>query len=165
MENASKALIMAGSVLIAIVILGVLIYVLNSASDNQRSSQKIEVAEQLDIFNKEYEAYNRNLLRGTDIVSVMNKAESNNKKYGVAHQNEPNYLMQIEFEMIDEIQEGNTNLKPNIRYTLKDFLNIKNNNAVFTELKRRVFDCKQIKYHNITGRVYYMLFIERRVDE
>ena len=74
MENASKALLMAGGILIAVLIIGVLIYSFGTMSGYFSAEQDIEAAQQLKIFNDQYESYNRKLLRGTDVISVMNKA-------------------------------------------------------------------------------------------
>lgn len=81
MENASKALLMAGGVLISIIIIGVLILGYNQWRAIPQEQEEALKTEQLAKFNREYEAYNKQKLYGTDIISVINKAVSNNKKY------------------------------------------------------------------------------------
>lgn len=76
MENASKALLIAGGVLIAILIVSVLVVTLNIVNFNQRTREKALATEQLAEFNQKYEAYNKKALRGTDIITLKNMAKS-----------------------------------------------------------------------------------------
>lgn len=170
MENASKALLIAGGVLIAILTIGVLVYLFGSSSNLFKQEHTEEQILQLKAFNEQYESYNRKLLRGTDVISVINKMTDNNTKYGVKGYNEPNYLMQLEFEMKEAIvytQNGkaDVNFKVGERYNINSFSSIKNNEEAFTDFKRRIFDCKQVKYNTTTGRINYMLFIERKMTD
>jgi len=164
MENASKALLMAGGMLIAILILGLLVLMFTSISNNAKSREEIKIVEQLTIYNKEFESYNRKLLRGTDVVSLINKAISTNKKYD----NIEEYYINIQFEMKEELVYTGTgatssNVKFNIgqTYDINSFASIRNNEEAFKDFKRRIFDCTEIEYNKITGRVCRMKFIER----
>ena len=76
MENASKALLIAGGVLIAILIVSVLVVTLNILNSNQRTREKALATEQLAEFNQKYEAYNKKALRGTDIITIKNMSKS-----------------------------------------------------------------------------------------
>ena len=76
MENASKALLIAGGVLIAILIVSVLVVTLNIVNSNQRTREKALATEQLAEFNQKYEAYKKKALRGTDIITLKNMAKS-----------------------------------------------------------------------------------------
>lgn len=155
MENASKALIIAGEILIALLILGILVYgYVNIKNLSQVDQDNIEI-QQLTFFNKQYESYNKKLLRGVDVISIMNKAVDNNIKY----ENEVYYKIQIEFEIKEEIGT----LKAG-KYNIDNYLStIKNNTELFTEFKRKIFDCTELKYSNDSGRVNYMKFVERIV--
>ena len=82
MENASKALMIAGGVLLAVLILSVLIYVYSHIQSVERSKAEVLKAEELSKFNREFESYNKNSMYGTDIISVINKAILYNDKYG-----------------------------------------------------------------------------------
>ncbi len=51
-------------------------------------------------FNKEYESYNRKLLRGVDVISAMNRAIDNNAKYTTEQgYDEEYYKIDVEFIM------------------------------------------------------------------
>lgn len=78
MENTSKALLIAGGVLIAILIVSVLVVTLNIVNSNQKTREKALATEQLAEFNQKYEAYNKKALRGTDIITLMKMAIENN---------------------------------------------------------------------------------------
>lgn len=80
MENATKALEMAGSVLIGIMILGCLVFVYSKIAEERKITLSSEKVEQAADFNKDYEAYNRNDLYGSDMFSLANKIENYNIK-------------------------------------------------------------------------------------
>lgn len=172
MENASKALLMAGGILIAVLTIGIVVYMFNSSSGFFESSEDIEATQQITAFNKQYESYNRKLLRGTDVISVMNKATDNNKK----NKEESDLQIAIRFKLIESlgygIGEDNKVVKKseqliiNKEYTQDNnqWLAIKNNEEAFTDFKRRIFNCTEIKYNENTGRVSSMLFVEQEID-
>ena len=72
MENASKALLMAAGVLISLVIIGAFILMMSNVTDYQNKSDVQVASEQIAEFNNTYETYNRNNVRGSDMVSLMN---------------------------------------------------------------------------------------------
>ena len=72
MENASKALIIAGGVLISLLVISLLVLTFNGISNYQKSLQSQEATEQAVDFNKNFEGYNRKTLYGSDIISIAN---------------------------------------------------------------------------------------------
>ena len=80
MENATKALEMAGSVLIGVLLLGCLLFAYTRMSELKDTEHKVEVSEQAKDFNQDYETYNRNNLYGSDLFSLANQIEDYNKK-------------------------------------------------------------------------------------
>ena len=81
MENATKALLIAAGVLLAVMILSLVAFVYNQISDYYQNRSNDAVKEQVGAFNKEYEAYHRNKVRGSDIISLMNKIVDYNERY------------------------------------------------------------------------------------
>lgn len=80
MENATKALTIAASVLIAVVILGALLLTFNSLSSYQSTNTKnIRDAQVLE-FNNQYEIFNRKEVRGSDLYSLLNKVVDYNRR-------------------------------------------------------------------------------------
>ena len=61
MENASKALIIAGGILLALMLLSILVYVAGSMHDWAGSQTREELTKQIAEFNKGYEVYNKKM--------------------------------------------------------------------------------------------------------
>ncbi len=71
MENASKALIMAGSVLLALLIIGALVFMFSSLRNLKTTESDSEEDVQLAKFNQKMELYNRDLY-GPELISLAN---------------------------------------------------------------------------------------------
>lgn len=103
MENATKALLIASGTLMGIMLLALMTYFFRSLSPLEETRQKTEETEQLTAFNEEYTAYEKKLMYGVDLISVLNKAKSNNEKYAegkytaFAYGNK--YLVDIQFTL------------------------------------------------------------------
>ena len=83
MENASKALLIAGGVLIALIILTMFIVMYNNMANIQKEQEEQTRIEQIAAFNAEFEAYNKKVMYGTDVITLINKvAERTVKKNG-----------------------------------------------------------------------------------
>lgn len=80
MENASKALIIAGSILIALMIIGAVILMFNSLSNYQNMNDKDVKEAQIVKFNNQYETYNRDNVRGSDLYSLLNRVADYNRR-------------------------------------------------------------------------------------
>ena len=81
MENATKALLMASGTLIGVMLVALMMYFFRSLSPFEETRQKTEETDQITAFNEEYTAYEKKLMYGVDLISVLNKANSNNEKY------------------------------------------------------------------------------------
>lgn len=82
MENASKALLMAGGILIAILILTLVVRSFTTISIFQKSRLSEEEQEQLVEFNEQYTKYLGQYVYGTEVITVINKS-LNNKEYPI----------------------------------------------------------------------------------
>ncbi len=78
MENASKALIIAGGILLAMLILSLIVLVDSSISDMRRTKVDQDILAEKNAFNAQFEAYNKKIMYGADVISVINKAADNN---------------------------------------------------------------------------------------
>lgn len=84
MENASKALVMAGGVLIALMIIGALLLTYNGIR-NYQQSDTVDLAQlQVGEFNNQFETYNRKDVRGNDLYSLLNRTVDYNKRQTTA---------------------------------------------------------------------------------
>ena len=79
MENASKALIIAGGILLALMTLSLVVYMSTYTSRMVDAQDQQKAAEELAAFNTEFEAYHKSVMYGTDIITVCNKAIDYNK--------------------------------------------------------------------------------------
>lgn len=93
MENASKALIMAGSVLTAMIVISLLVALFTSLRNLQNTQLSTEQVEQATEFNKQYDVYDRNVY-GSELLSLANKI----KDYNI-RQAEMNDYAKIELEV------------------------------------------------------------------
>lgn len=76
MENASKALIIAGAILLSILIIGLGMMVFNNAR-NALTSANLD-QEQIDAFNSKFETYIGENKRGSDIKTLCNAVKNSN---------------------------------------------------------------------------------------
>ena len=74
MDNAAKALLMAGGMLIALLIVGAFLLMWNQVSSYQNSGGESKKASQLADFNYEYEKYTDTDIYGYELISLINKA-------------------------------------------------------------------------------------------
>mgnify|MGYP003380744515 CR=1 FL=1 len=73
MENASKALIIAGSVLLALIVIGAFILMFSNLNDYQEKNDTAIEQKQIVEFNNQFSTYDRKGLRGTDMLSLINR--------------------------------------------------------------------------------------------
>ena len=78
MENASKALIIAGSVLLSMLVIGTLVFMFNTLRDLQQTEADASTVEKLAEYNRQIELYNKSGLYGSEILSLANLIEDYN---------------------------------------------------------------------------------------
>ncbi len=81
MENSSKAIIMAGGVLIAVAIISLALYAYATYRDYANSSEQILSTSQITSFNRYYESFDTtNKVRGIDALNIYKKAMDDHEK-------------------------------------------------------------------------------------
>lgn len=157
MENASKALLIAGGILLSLLILSLLVMLLSSISSSKLTEEEKLAAKELKEFNDQWEAYNKKVLYGTDLISVVNKAIDNNKKmdllditnryYVNIHINFKSETFTTEIEELDKrtsvsrsvseatVTEGGTSININDRVSFAREINLGNWNNTPPVLK------------------------------
>lgn len=80
MENASKALIMAGGVLTALLVISLLVYARQSLKEYGEAKEQTETLSQTSEFNQSFDAYNREGVYGSELLSLANLVDSYNKE-------------------------------------------------------------------------------------
>lgn len=101
MENASKALILAGGVLISLLILGALLLMFNNLTTYQASKSQSVAEADVSRFNNQFETYNRNGIRGSDMVSLVNRVIS----YNIENEQDGYEKMQISIKIANNRNE------------------------------------------------------------
>lgn len=118
--NMSQALKIAGGLVIALVIIAALMYFFKALSPLQTQIDEIKAFEQTADFNKEFEVYNKNIMYGLDVISVINKAASYNKMYIDTYGDIANFNDLKDNYLVDIKLSGNIKLKQTIDlYKLK----------------------------------------------
>lgn len=80
MENASKALLIGAAILFAVMILSLLMISYQQISSFFSADHEATVIEQTTKFNSQFENYNQKSIRGTDMISLMNKVIDYNER-------------------------------------------------------------------------------------
>ena len=83
MENASKALLMAGGVLIALLVIGALMLMFNQLSSYQTSKSDTEVVDSISKYNEQFTRFADDYTKGYELITLMNKVIDNNQKTGI----------------------------------------------------------------------------------
>lgn len=108
MENASKALMMAGSVLLTILVLGMIMLLFTQIREAPRAQEEALEQAQITKFNRDYESYDKKRMYGVDVLTVLNKAIANNKSYANVindkyYIGEGNYYIDVEITLLTPI--------------------------------------------------------------
>lgn len=106
MDNASKGLLMAGGMLMAIIVISVLIITFRNTSQIEQANQEAQEAQEIRKFNQGFASYEKSAMYGTDIISVINMAISNNKKYDVEDKPGEDYYVDIIFTLKKDIKDS-----------------------------------------------------------
>lgn len=80
MENASKALIIAGGILIGILILSVGVYIVQTAGRLSESYDEKLMQDEINAFNDKFLRYAKEI-RGQELYSLINLVKETNNKY------------------------------------------------------------------------------------
>ena len=91
MENASKALIIASSILLAILLISLVLYARSSVSEYQNSKLELDRVENLAKFNDQFAQYDRKDVAGYELISLANKIADYNLKYSKNGKNNEGY--------------------------------------------------------------------------
>lgn len=159
MENASKALIMAGTILISIMVISISVYIINMfgefTSEQERQRENQEIAK----FNAQFLKYEgRTDITAQDIITVANLAAANNAFYefdATAHADEATLYVEVNVvgnARIEKLAEKESFLK------IEDNVVLKNASGEVDRIK--YYTCTSVEVSDITNRVYIINFRE-----
>lgn len=81
MENASKALLMAGGVLLAMLVIGILLFAWNQYSEYYSKQEDLSEIEDVTEFNLQFTNYDRKDVLGYELISLSNRVADYNFRY------------------------------------------------------------------------------------
>lgn len=144
MENVSKALIIAGEVLIAVLVLSLTMVVIIkfgkfSANTNKRLSE-----DELNNFNNKFYAFNGRInITADEIASLINYAKENNDSYDIGLTNKQKAEYYVDVKILDDgnyngsffdllsKKNGDDISKADFKDAINDFLKANNNNLFY----------------------------------
>lgn len=150
MENATKALEIAGSVLLGVLILGLLVFEYRKISNLKKVEEDVKVSQQSEDFNKKFEAYNRNLY-GSELLSLANQIQDYNYRYAGEKTSAEEKTSQYEnqgyqkVEVTIEIKTATNRLAAGT-CDLSHFLEVYNDLAKDIEKMNKKYNNKSISY-------------------
>lgn len=170
MENASKALLMAGGLLIVMIIIAVGIYTYSGYTGIGKQVDENKKVEQIKEFNTQYEIYDQKFLRGIELITLINKAIDYNNKT-----DSPNDRIEVSFKTTiaknvtsyDNLENGTSyTFTNNVPVNYKDWSNSeitvsgKKEKCIDNFKIKRYFKCDKIQYKGIDGKVSKLEFTE-----
>lgn len=129
MENASKALIIAGSILIAVLVISLVVAFYGNIRNIVATKNKTDTEKEIAEYNKYYDAFDRNDVNGIELYSLINKVYDYNKTQA---DNEGYVELELSVTFNNSVVKGTYSGSP-----LKD-----------------IFDERQIKVNDYTNNQY-----------
>lgn len=80
MENASKALLIAGAILVCILLIGVGMLVYNSAQGTISEAVSQMSSQEKDMFNQQFEQYSGTRVNGSNVKALLQRVRNNNNQ-------------------------------------------------------------------------------------
>lgn len=150
MENATKALIIAGGMLIAMLIVGLLVWGFGQIRSLQQEQTDQKTIQEIIDFNERFEAYNRTTVRGYQMISLANLVYDTNSRYTETDGYNPVTIT------VDGLSSEDATDEDLVTYiqTYYDSMNSDQKNA----LKQLVFECTDVEYDPQNSRVLSMSF-------
>lgn len=151
MENASKALIMAGSVLLSVLIISALILMFNQLSSLKNTEINSNDLTKVSEYNKQIENFERAGLYGSEMLSLINLIEDYNEKMYKANGYEK-IECQVEFKNIN-----NENF-PESPCSSEEFA------KKFSKMENNLDKLKNKKYYTFTVEQWYGMKFDKKKE-
>lgn len=139
MENASKALIIAGGILIAIVLIAAFATSLSTVKKFQISQLSQEEQDELLTFNEQYTKYVGQYVYETEVITLKNKYDNDG-------------LVEVEVEI-----DGDNPVQDENKYNYNN-INWSNSNET------RYYKCTKVDYDENTGKIYKIYFTQIKLS-
>lgn len=116
MENATKALLISAGIMLAVMILSLMLVIYNQISSYYAAQHEEKEIEQLKDFNEIFENYHRDKIRGSDMLSLMNRIIDYNERQSY-EENKQYPRMRVTIDLgshIDEFKFSGDVTTPNV---------------------------------------------------
>ncbi len=137
MENSTKAILMAAGVFFALIALSLIVVMLRNIQTMSEADETKKEAQSLQEWNAQWEAYNKRIMYGSDVLTVVNKAAQEN------YVNEGQEKYQITIKIL---KENGTSVSD------------EEESVYLSQNKLAIFECTGVEYNAETGRVNKMTF-------
>lgn len=134
-------------VLICVILLIITVVIVFNFKNIEKENEEIVK------FNANYELYNSQNLNGLDVITVINKAISNNEKYEIPKDKDGLYILDDEYSV--EVYVTMIINEKTYRMERISDLGINSFVAYFGEVG---FKCTDVKYHEKSGRISSLTF-------
>lgn len=179
MENATKALLIAASVFLTIMLISLVVVGYNRISEYYSNQSKLHVEEQANKFNKQFQGYNRQNVRGSELISFMNKVIDYNA--GQSYEEGTNYerikvTIEIDTDYLNDFMYGNYNgtniIRSKITNITSDDANADKNLVAITNTpsdlikkaqQAQIENMTDSKLQKLTNEIYYILVDETSI--
>lgn len=152
MENATKALIMAATILISVVLMSLGTYLFITFSNYSTGVNEEVRTNQIAQFNSQFLKYQGQDVTIYDIITVANLAKENNENYDLKVSDANKNTLYIAIE----VQGVNSHFENIANEFLKDKSNMQNEIDSNGNLKR--YTCTDVLVSDVTRRVYKLKF-------
>ena len=122
MENASKALIIAGAILIAILLISVAVIIINSTGSMQDRVGKSSATMEIQTFNSNFTTYEGTAVSASQVKALMSLIKSSNAANGFTTALTGDALKTDKYVYLDSADDGittSTGLSNNKTYTVE----------------------------------------------
>lgn len=167
MENASKALLMAASVLIGLLIISLAVYLFITFGTQSAQMHRQIDENRLGEFNSQFTSYEgKDGLTIYDVITVANLATENNRYYEFKSRGKNEnkgldyYITVILEDQNIEFGNNKTTIEINEKYNQLISKDIKEISSEKSDLKS--YKCQSASVSKTTGRVYEVIFKEKK---
>ena len=137
MENASKALIIAGAILLSILIIAIGIYIFNQANTTITSSMSSMSTQEKDAFNNEFTTY-QGQQKGSNVKALLSKVASNLGTFKEEKDKIPVVMLMMKGDAETELANTGNNFLKTLNYADTD--NASNYTKQISKIRNKIKD-------------------------
>lgn len=161
MENASKALLMAGSVILSLIIISSVVIMYNNLRTSQAEVDNVKDVQDITKENEKFLAFEKSFMYGSELLSLANLIEDYNERNTDTGKTQ----MVAYVQFVEEIKDSKTGavVLQKKTYTIQEAISkiTSGSKELQTDFKRKYFFCQQAntKYDQ-AGRIKEMSFVQ-----